>query len=87
MRDAGAFLNEKELAKARSPEYSTIKDNKYFAKFVKNYNNKLVAAFEEVDKISINKLNTSTATMKQDVVSYMEQHSEIRKLMKDEALR
>ncbi len=64
LKDAGAFLSDKELAVARSPDYSTIRDNKYFTKFVNNYNNKLVAAFEEADKFSINRLNTSTATMK-----------------------
>jgi hypothetical protein len=48
-------------------------------------------AFEEADKLNRSHnssgLNTSTATLQQDVMAYMEQHSEIRRLMKDEALK
>jgi hypothetical protein len=48
--------------------------------------------FDDADKeahYQLNKsgggANVSSSTLKQDVMAYMEQHSEIRKLMKEEA--
>lgn len=81
-----SFNNEAD--NQTSSGYSTIKDNSFFSKFANQYNKKLIAAFEEADKATNTaRLNTSTATLKQDVLAYMEQHSEIRKLMKAEVIK
>jgi hypothetical protein len=75
-----------------TPNYDTVRDNKFFNKFAIKYNKKLMGLFDEADKeasYQLNKsgggANTSSATLKQDVLAYMEQHSEIRRLMNDEA--
>jgi hypothetical protein len=67
-----------------------LRDNGYFKKFISNYNHQLINAFEEADRVNKSgnsKLNTSTATLKQEVLAYMEEHSEIRKLMREEVAR
>jgi len=35
-----------------SPNYNVIRDNPFFTNFAKNYNHKLLKAFEEADKVN-----------------------------------
>ncbi|CDW72268.1 UNKNOWN [Stylonychia lemnae] len=70
-----------------SPSYNVIRDNPFFTNFAKNYNQKLIRAFEEADKANSNEAAGNCASLKQDVLAYMEQNNEIRQLIKEEALK
>jgi len=49
-----------------------IRDNPFFTNFAKNYNNKLLKAFEDADKVTVNENTENCVTLKQDVLAYME---------------
>eukprot|EP00347_Sterkiella_histriomuscorum_P021191 403334901 len=78
---------------SKCPQYNCIRDNKFFNQFTSQYNNQLMQNFEEADKQCMPKKNkrdlenpnqSPLITMKQDLMAYMEQHSEIRQKIKQE---
>jgi len=77
-------FNENDLV---SSGYSTIKDNKLFNRFAIKYNEALTKAFDEADKQANLSGKNSSATLKNDCIAYLDKHSEIRKLMKDDMLK